>query len=170
MRRAVPASIAAALTLAAATAVAADTESISDPAGDNSGYNTSGPSVDIVHGTATHARGGRLVHTVRLAGAADPKRLPLILIERTDAQSRWCDFVVGKTDYGTGVFACGYMDKVGSVKIARRGATVTYTFKRSAIGNLSEYGWALVTRGQSGGTTVEYDRAPSEPDIFRKYK
>jgi hypothetical protein len=169
VRRVAFAAVAAALLLVAVAPVAADTESVSDPKGDAGGYNTSGPSVDILNGTATHAKGGRLVHTVRVAGTADPKRLPLVLIESLEGQSRYCDFVVGRTDRGTGVFTCGYMDKVGSVKIVRRGSKVTYVFKRSAIGDLSEYGWAVVTRGESGGTTVEYDRAPNDLDIFRKY-
>ena len=148
-------------------AAASTVEDESDDAG---GYATSSPSVDIVEGYAGRAKHGKLVHTVEFDGTADANRLPLILIERRDRQSRWCDFVVGPTDYGTGVFECGYMHKVGSVRIKRSGAEVTYTFSRRAIGNLSEYGWAVVTRGESAGSTVQYDRAPTEADTFVTYR
>jgi hypothetical protein len=158
---------AAALFGCAGTAAASTVE---DGTGDTGGFATSSPSIDIVEGYAGKGSRGKLVHTVELDGVADPSRMPLILIERRDEQSRWCDFVVGRTDYGTGVFECGYMHKVGGVRIKRSGSKVTYTFSRRAIGNLSEYGWALVTRGESSGSMVEYDRAPSEPDTFVTYR
>jgi hypothetical protein len=168
VRRKPAALIGAAALLASAVPAAAST--VEDDSGDTGGFATSGPSIDILEGYAGKGARGKLVHTVELDGAADPNRMPLILIERTDEQSRWCDFVVGRTDYGTGVFECGYMNKVGSVRIKRSGSKVTYTFSRKAIGNLSEYGWAVVTRGESSGSTVEYDRAPSEPDTFVAYR
>jgi hypothetical protein len=168
VRRKSAAPIAAAALFACAVPAAAST--VEDGSGDADGYATSSPSVDIVEGYAGRGAHGKLVHTVELDGSADPNRLPLVLIERRDHQARWCDFVVGPTDYGTGVFECGYMHKVGGVRIKRSGSKVTYTFSRRAIGNLSEYGWAVVTRGESSGSMVQYDRAPTEADTFVAYR
>lgn len=170
VRRALAAAAVAAAALAAPAA--ADTATMSDPRGDVADWPSAGPSDDIVASTAGSASRGRLVHTVSLAGAArDPAHsTPLLLIETGDRMSRWCDYVVGRTDRGLGVFDCDYMDKVGRVRVTRSGSRLRYVFRRSAIGSPSEYGWAVVARGQANGTTAEYDRAPTEQDAFISYR
>ena len=170
MRRLLAAASVAAVALAAPAA--ADTATMSDPRGDVEDWPAAGPSDDIVQSTAGSASKGRLVHTVTLAGPArDPARsTPLLLIETGDRMSRWCDYVVGRTDRGLGVFTCDYMDRVGSVRVTRSGSRLRYVFRRSAIGSPSEYGWAVVARGQANGTTAEYDRAPTEEDLFTPYR
>jgi hypothetical protein len=169
MRRAVAI---AALAAVMAVPPSAGAATLTDPQGDVDGWPEAGPSDDIVRSTAGHASKGRLYHTVSLAGTArDPAtHTPLLLIETGDRMSRWCDYVIGRTDRGLGVYDCDYMDRVGSVKVTRSGGKVRYTFKRSAIGSPSEYGWAVVLRGQTRGTTAEYDRAPSEADSFISYR
>ena len=169
MRRAAAAAALVALLAAPSSAGAA---TLTDPQGDVERWPNAGPNDDVVRGTAGHKPKGRLYHTVTLAGAArDPaQHTPLLLIETGDRMSRWCDYLIGRTDAGLGVYDCDYMERVGSVKVTRSGSKVRFTFKRSAIGNPSEYGWAVVVRGQTQGTTAEYDRAPSEEDSFVTYR
>lgn len=156
---------------ALALPVTAPAASLDDRDGDTISHPANPDNYDVTGGTATHLSHGRLAHTVTVVGKP-PLDSQLILIDVSPHTSRWCDYVIGHTDYGTGVFKCEYMDRVGSVKITRVGSdTIRYVFKRSAIGNPSRYGWAVLTRAPvDGSTIVDVDRAPDGPDTFVEYR
>jgi hypothetical protein len=169
MRRA-----AATLTTLAALAIpgaaVADATSFDDNDGEVIGNVSNPEDYDILSSSATRS-GKTFVQTVTLAGSASTSRPPLLLIDVSPHVSRWCDYVVGRTSEGTGVFECEYMRKTGSVKITRTGSdTIRYSYRRSALGNRRTFGWAVITRAQTDGTTIDADRAPGDPDEFVQYR
>lgn len=153
----------------------ASSESFSDPRGDLDPPATSNSAnYDIVRATEGHASGGRLVHTVSVAGTiADPARAepPRLYIEdpASDAANgtAQCRYFVGRFEGRLGVFTCGYGDRVGSARIRRTSSrTVRYEFSARAIGNPATYRWAAVTSGPVQGTTSLVDRIPTGDNAF----
>jgi hypothetical protein len=176
MRRALIAlAVLAATGLVAATGVA-NSGSVSDPRNDLWAQPTSGGSarLDIVRATYGHTSNARLVHTVTLAGAAENPAaggtVPLLYIEdpvRPNGGTSLCRYFVGVHEGRTGVFTCGYADRVASASIRRTSSnTVRYEFKASAIDNPATYAWAFVTRGSTFGTEAELDRLPDGDENF----
>ena len=186
MRRALTV-VAAVLTaaLAAVPLAASGASGGTDARGDVEGAPAGGASgADLVRATAGRASGGRLTHTVTVAGsAADPSGggvVPQLYIELPDGTGSYdsngtaeCTLFVGRHRGRTGVFRCGYADRVGSARIVRTSASTTrFTFSRSVLGGARQYDWAFITRTQGGerGALTVHDRLPSSDDAFLRYR
>ncbi|MDQ3935259.1 MAG: hypothetical protein M3340_11600 [Actinomycetota bacterium] len=180
MRRATAiAALAAAAVLGTAQLVQADSATVTDARGDIVGEPPGGgESADIVAAAYGHTKSGKLWHKVTIAGqAADPAAgggvLPLLYIDDDSGPGRGareCDFLVGRHDGRLGVFECGSLERVGSVRVTRTSEYSTrYVFSPKAIGNPDEYGWAFVTEGPSDGTWMRYDRVPEGDRAFRAH-
>ena len=161
--------------LAAASLSTANSGSSSDPSGDvgEVPQGVSSSSVDIVRASYGHARKGKLVHKVSVAGnVPDPAsgNAPLLFIEAPDEPNGQadCAFFVGRHQGKYGVFTCAYGDRVGSLKMTRTSSsTVRFEFKASAIGSPPQYEWAALTRIRTRhSNSYLVDRAPSADHAF----
>lgn len=169
-----------ALTLAAvafaAPSAAASSSVFSDPTGDpfDQPRGVSTASVDIVRGTHGHS-GGRLVHTVSVAGGtianpASSENAPMLYLQPSSVANGTseCAYFVGRHRGRIGIFRCGYGNRVGSATVRRTSArTVRFEFSARAIGNPRSYEWAAITSSASTryAAGVWYvDRLPSGPD------
>jgi hypothetical protein len=169
-QRALLGTVTAGLVLAAAPLGIAGSGSFSDPSGDLDpvGATNPGPRYDIVRATHGHASRGRLVHTVTVAGQASVADQFLWIEdpERPNGTS-YCRYFVGRHEGRTGVFTCGYADRVGSARIRRTSSnTIRFEFSPRAIDNPARYDWAAVSFGPSGGSTGYIDRVPSGDHAF----
>lgn len=160
--------IGVAAALSSAGSALAHTDSVSDPRGDTIGNPpTSRRNVDIVGSSVGHAKHGKIVQTVKLAGkAGDPHHgglTPLLYINvpSYSGATRECDFYVGRLHGRDGVFTCGPQERVGSASVTRKNSTtLRYTFSPKTIGNPSSYEWAFVVQGKADGTIEDFDRVP----------
>ncbi|HEX8067935.1 MAG TPA: hypothetical protein VF520_15565 [Thermoleophilaceae bacterium] len=152
---------------------------LGDPSNDSLGAAQSGKGdVDIVSATAATAKRGNLVHTVTVAGRiANPAKgeelVPLLLINVPSYPGATydCDFYVGRTSRGAGVYECGYDTKVASARIVRAGRrTIRYTFPARAIRSPRAYGWAFGIRGHGNGGRIEFDRVPDGTQNFETFE
>jgi hypothetical protein len=171
--------LSAAAVLCGGTQALASSGSASDPRGDLYGKPDSGSTsaVDFVSASYAHASGGRLVHTVSVAGSiANPNSsagsLPMLWIEdpvRSSGTS-YCRYFVGRFHGRLGVFTCGYGDRVASARIVRTSAhTIRYEFKAKAIDNPRSYGWAFLVEGPVFGTDAQLDRLPDGDHTFSNH-
>jgi hypothetical protein len=169
----------AAVALATAGALAAPSSAgssgaFADPRGDL--FGTTDSSSDIVRISFGHS-GGRIVHTVGLAGnAPNPasQQVPRLYINpsnRANGTSE-CGLFVGRHRGRLGVFVCGYANRIASARIERTSArTIRYSFTPGAIGNPRSYEWAAVTAATNTDTGGAYraDRAPSSDSTFHTH-
>lgn len=167
------------LVFTGAPAGLAGSGSFSDPRGDlDPDAASNADRYDIVRGTEGHKRGGRLVHTVSVAGGiGNPasSEVPLLYIEDTAADApngtSSCRYFVGRHEGRLGVFKCGYGERVAGARIRRTSSsTVRYEFTERAIGRPAAYRWAFVARGPTNGTTSILDRLPSGDQAFLTHK
>jgi hypothetical protein len=182
MRRALIAlALAVAVVLSGGALVLANGGSATDPRGDLSNKPASGNSsaVDLVGATFGHASGGRLVHTVSVAGSiANPATaasgVPMIWIEDPVQSNgtRECRYFVGRNDGKLGVFTCGYGDRVAGAKITRTSAhTIRYEFSAGAIGNPSSYAWQVSVKVPTDDGVDEWiDRLPDGDHILLTHR
>lgn len=161
----------------AAPGAAADSSVFTDPAGDPFDQPTgvSSSSVDVVRATHGHG-GGRLVHTVSVAGTvpnpASSTNAPMLYLQPSNVSNGTsdCAYFVGRHRGRIGIFRCGYGNRVGAATVRRTSArTVRFEFTARAIGNPASYEWAALT--SSGSTryarSVWYvDRMPSFEDAY----
>lgn len=149
-----------------------------DEAGDpfDQPQGVSSASVDIVRGTHGHG-GGRLVHTVSVAGGtiADPAssaNAPMLYLQPSNVANGTaeCAYFVGRHRGRVGIFRCGYGNRVGSATARRTSArTVRFEFAARAIGNPRSYEWAVHTNSGStryARSTWYIDRMPTRSETY----
>jgi hypothetical protein len=179
MRRLATGAVAAAMVALGCSATAfGHTGSATDPSGDVAGNPSGNPAnFDIVASTFGDGPHGKLVHTVRVAGAfGNPQGsglVPLLYINVPSypGATRECDYFVGRVKSRVGVFLCGTRKRLGGATIVRRGGNaLRYTFNSKAIGRPAAYEWAFVFQGPGSGTTVDYDRIPDGQTSMYTYQ
>lgn len=176
--------IAAAMTLATAGVVLADSGAITDPRGDVQ-HVPSGQKAnyDIVRATWGEAKHGKLVHQVTVVGkVGDPQAnghtgpLPSLLIKVPHHQGGTsnCDYMIESVPPGAPgnttnhlawfVYTCSNgpnAKKSGAASAARPDAhTIKLVFSAKAIGTPSKYGWAFVFPTDTKHGIAVADRAP----------
>lgn len=168
----------AALVLATVTGAFADGGALTDPIGDTKGKKPPGgkkeADVDFAGGSFGHIKPGKVFHRVRIVGddvdnpdkpGADNLFLPVLRINLPKG-GPGCELVVTQRQpEGDRVYTCN-PDGTPGTPVAKAAVTkvndhvLKYVFKKRAIGNPRQYGFAFAFFDYADG--IAYDRLPDD--------